>query len=48
MPLTKEMTMSRSKQNNDAPHKAIKKAKLKKHDEKKKKHNCSDSKSLKP
>jgi len=28
--------MSRSKQNNDAPHKAIKKAKLKKHDEKKK------------
>ena len=48
MPLTKEMTMSRSKQNKDAPPKAIKKGESKKHDERKKKHNCSDPKSLKP
>jgi hypothetical protein len=46
--LTKEMTMSRSKQNKDAPPKAIKKGESKKHDERKKRHNCSDPKSLKP
>jgi hypothetical protein len=34
---TKEMTMSRSKQNKDAPPKAIKKGESKKHDERKKK-----------